>query len=191
MALNRFTRMNSEQEELWKKISGLQITPPHFALTFEARLAREQAWSLDRSFAVVEEYRRFLFLLLTCKHPVTPSEDVDAAWHLHLLYTRSYYENLCQDIAGYLIHHQPTAGGVAEGDKFQEWYQNTLDSYTKAFGPPPNDIWPSPEQRFANAGSGHWFNPERFLLIPRPGHGLIKWFVAGMSRILWRRGHSK
>ncbi len=115
----------AQQDVVWQKLSQLVITPPSNSLTFEARLAREQAWSLDRALAVVEEYRKFLYLLLTCSHPVTPSEDVDAAWHLHLLYTRSYYEDLCQNIAGFLIHHQPTAGGAVEGHKFRDWYQKT------------------------------------------------------------------
>lgn len=179
----------AEHEELWLKLSTLQITPPHYSLTFEARLAREQSWSLDRSFAVVEEYRRFLFLLLTCSHPVTPSEDVDAAWHLHLLYTRSYYEHLCLEIAGYVIHHQPTEGGPSEGLKFREWYQKTLDSYSARFGDPPKDIWPDTDRRFVNAGAGHWFNPTSHLLIPRPGYGLSAWLGQRILHILKFRNH--
>lgn len=173
-----------ELDLLWQKLKKHTITPPNYTLTFEARLAREQAWSLDRSLAVVEEYRKFLFLLLTCSHPVTPSEDVDAAWHLHLLYTRSYYEDLCQQIAGFVIHHQPTAGGSAEGSKFREWYQQTINSYREFFGEPPNDIWPDPDERFANAGAGHWFNPATHILIPRPGHGLSRWISRQVSCIL-------
>lgn len=180
-----------EQDLLWQKLKTLAITPPNYSLTFEARLAREQAWSLDRSLAVVEEYRKFLFLMLTCSHPVTPSEDVDAAWHLHLLYTRSYYEDLCQKIAGFVIHHQPTAGGQAEGSKFREWYQQTINSYQEYFGKPPADIWPDPDQRFANAGAGHWFNPATHMLIPRPGNGLLRWIgrqISGILRRMLRRG---
>lgn len=179
----------AQQDVVWQKLSQLVITPPSNSLTFEARLAREQAWSLDRGLAVVEEYRKFLYLLLTCSHPVTPSEDVDAAWHLHLLYTRSYYEDLCQNIAGFLIHHQPTAGGAVEGHKFRDWYQKTLDSYTERFGTPPQDIWPPSDKRFANAGMGHWYNPSTHILIPRPGHGLSKWLSHQVRFMLrWRRG---
>jgi hypothetical protein len=173
-----------EKDLLWQQLAKLEITPPNLSLTFEARLAREQAWSLDRSFAVVEEYRKFLFLLLTCSHPVTPSEEVDAAWHLHLLYTRSYYDDLCQRIAGFIIHHQPTAGGPAEGNKFRDWYQKTLDAYAERFGSPPKDIWPAPDQRFANAGAGHWFNPTTHILIPKPGYGLTRWIGKQISGML-------
>lgn len=183
MAAHNETKIH-EPDLLWQKLKKLTITPPNYTLTFEARLAREQAWSLDRSLAVVDEYRRFIFLLLTCSHPVTPSVDVDAAWHLHLLYTRSYYEDLCQQIAGFVIHHQPTAGGSAEGSKFREWYQQTINSYREFFGEPPNDIWPDPDERFANAGAGHWFNPATHILIPRPGHGLSRWISRQISGIL-------
>ncbi|MCU0710673.1 MAG: hypothetical protein MUC43_01345 [Pirellula sp.] len=178
----------TQPDVLWQKISQLAITPPNLPLTFEARLAREQAWSLDRALAVVEEYRKFLYLLLTCSHPVTPSEEVDAAWHLHLLYTRSYYEDLCQEIAGFVIHHQPTAGGPTEGHKFRNWYQQTLDSYAARFGIPPQDIWPPSDKRFANAGAGHWFNPATHILIPRPGHGFSQWLSEQLGRMLkWRK----
>lgn len=171
----------SEKEELWRKLSELDITPHHYSLTFEARLAREQAWSLDKSLAVVEEYRRFLFLLLTCQHPVTPSEAVDAAWHLHLLYTRNYYEELCQGIAGFIIHHQPTAGGEEERDKFRVWYQRTLDSYNESFGTPPRDIWPDVDSRFAQAGAGRWYNPTTHVLLPRISYWLKDWLKSKFS----------
>jgi hypothetical protein len=174
----KFTE-HPEKLELWRKLEGLQITPPHLGLTFEGRLAREQNWGLARALAVTEEYRKFLFLLLTAEHAVTPSEDVDAAWHLHLLYTRNYYDELCQKIAGRLIHHGPTEGGAAEGKKFLEFYQRTLQSYSDWFGPPPTDIWPAPEDRFRNAGAGRWFNPSTHFLIPRLGTVLKRWFNPG------------
>lgn len=168
-----------EKLRLWQQLEGFEITPPHIGLTFEARLAREQNWGLDRALSVALEYRKFLFLLLTAAHPVTPSEDVDAAWHLHLLYTRSYYDELCQKIAGRLIHHGPTEGGAAEGTKFLDLYQRTLQSYNEWFGTPPVDIWPKPEDRFRNAGAGHWFNPTTHYLLPRLRTLWKRWFQPG------------
>jgi len=162
----KFTE-RSEKVDLWRRLERFEITPPQIGLTFEARLAREQNWGLARALAVTQEYRKFLFLMLTAEHPVTPSEDVDAAWHLHLLYTRSYYDDLCQQIAGRVLHHIPTEGGAVEGQKFRELYQRTLQTYLAWFGTPPIDIWPSPDDRFRNAGAGHWFNPATHVLIPR------------------------
>lgn len=174
----KFTE-HREKLDLWQQLQGFEITPPQIGLTFEARLAREQNWGLDRALAVTGEYRKFLFLLLAAEHPVTPSEDVDAAWHLHLLYTRSYYDELCQKIAGRILHHCPTEGGAAEGKKFLDLYQRTLSSYQDWFGIPPEDIWPTPENRFRNPGAGHWFNPSTHFLIPRLRTLLKPWFKTG------------
>ncbi len=42
-----------------------------------------------------DEYRRFAFLAATAGHPVTPSDAVDQAWHLHLTYSRDYWDRFC------------------------------------------------------------------------------------------------
>ncbi|MEL6984422.1 MAG: hypothetical protein AAFO29_18495, partial [Actinomycetota bacterium] len=123
------------------------------------------------SFAerVVAEYRRFLFLAASAGHPVTPSEEVDQAWHLHLVYTRSYWDELCGEVLGFPLHHGPTVGGPAEGAKFTDWYQRTLDSYRRLFGTePPADIWPAPDARFANADRFQRINTAEHWVVPKP-----------------------
>ena len=86
--------------------------------------------------------KRFVFLAVTHGRPVCPSEQVDAAWHLHLTYTRSYWEYLCRDVIRQPLHHGPTKGGSEEQTKFRDLYQQTLDSYERLLGQkPPNDIW--------------------------------------------------
>jgi uncharacterized protein (TIGR04222 family) len=80
---------------------------------------------------------------------VTPSDQVDQAWHLHLLYTESYWDGLCRGVLGRPLHHGPTRGGVREAAKFHDWYGRTLDSYRRLFGSePPADIWPPAAERF-------------------------------------------
>src|SRR5690606_12088021 len=109
-------------------------------------------------------------------HPVTPSEEVDQAWHLHLTYTRSYWQRFCPLALGSELHHQPTAGGDTERAKFYEWYARTLDSYLHVFGePPPGNIWPSPQRRFQSAGQWRWYDASRFRLVPkRSGNPLLR-----------------
>ena len=132
-------------------------------------MARENGWSHGRARRVVEEYRRFLFLACSAGHPVTPSDAVDQAWHLHLAYTRSYWEDLCGEVLGRPLHHGPTRGGPAEGAKFRDWYARTLASYEGAFGsPPPSDIWPAPRERFAAAPHFRRVNTRDCWVIPRP-----------------------
>ena len=42
-----------------------------------------------------------------------------------------------------------------EPARLREWYKNTLASYQRLFGEaPPHDIWPEPEERFANHKAG-------------------------------------
>ncbi|MGD9688724.1 MAG: hypothetical protein AB7K52_02815 [Phycisphaerales bacterium] len=133
----------------WTAIRDYPFDEGHPALTFIARLARENGWS--RSFAerVLHEYRRFLYLALAAGHPVTPSDHVDQAWHLHLTYSRSYWDRLCRHTLGQPLHHEPTQGGQAESTKFDDWYSRTLDSYRAAFAAePPCDVWPPNDQRF-------------------------------------------
>jgi len=126
------------------------LDDPEAKLPFSRRLARENGWSRYFACRVIEEYKRFCYLALVAGHPVTPSEDVDQAWHLHLLYTRSYWGDYCVEVLGQPLHHGPTRGGSEEQTKFRDWYTATLESYECVFfSSPPPDIWPPAEVRFA------------------------------------------
>jgi hypothetical protein len=153
---------------LWQKLSGFEFDPVPVELTFAARLARENAWTLSHAHRVVQEYRRFVYLAMRAGHPVTPSDAVDQAWHLHLTYTRSYWDGLCSTVLGKPLHHGPTQGGTQEDEKYRDWYAATLDSYRRLFEmEPPADIWPSTDERFAPGSrfarvetSAHWIVPK-------------------------------
>jgi hypothetical protein len=71
--------MSPQQLVLWHKLEAFQIGRADTTLPFEARLARENAWSRNYANRVMCEYRKFLFLAMTAGHPVTPSEEVDQA----------------------------------------------------------------------------------------------------------------
>ena len=141
--------MLQEQVELWQRISSFELDTPGTALPFSKRLARENGWSWSYALRVVEEYRRYVFLAMTAGHTVTPSDEVDQAWHLHMVYTESYWTHFCGEVLGQPFHHGPTKGGNHEASKHDEWYRRTLASYTRIFQrPAPADIWPSAEERF-------------------------------------------
>ena len=123
---------------MWAKLESFQFDNDNNAVfEFEARLAKENGWSREFASRVIQEYRRFLLLAMQSGHPVTPSDEVDQAWHLHLVYTRSYWERLCRDVLGRPLHHEPTTGGVDESGKFHTQYERTLDSYRRLFGAAP------------------------------------------------------
>jgi uncharacterized protein (TIGR04222 family) len=141
--------MTPERAELLARITAFDIDGGEVALPFAARLARENGWTRGHADRVVAEYKRFLFLAASGTRPVCPSEDVDAAWHLHLTYTRSYWGRLCREVLGRPLHHDPTRGGPAEAQKHDAMYAHTFAVYREAFGhEPPTDIWPPAERRF-------------------------------------------
>ena len=159
----------TENDYLLDRIMAFELDAPGALFPFTARLAREQRWTHVFAGRVVTEYKRFVALAMLAGHPVTPSEQVDQVWHLHLIYTRSYWHALCSEVLGRDLHHGPTAGGTEENDKFTDWYQKTLDSYRSLFGhAPPPDIWPDPALRFARSGSSRWVDASAFWLVPKP-----------------------
>lgn len=140
--------MNKLQASFYQRVAQFNIDRGDEALTFTQRLARENDWSMDYAERVIVEYKRFAYLAVMAGHTVTPSDQIDQAWHLHLTYTRSYWEEFCS-VLGQPLHHGPTRGGKQEADKFYELYEQTLQSYEQHFGElPPADIWPEAAIRF-------------------------------------------
>lgn len=142
--------MTPEQTALMQQLDALSIDPPGVRLRFVDRLARDNGWTRGYAARVMREYRRFLLLAATAGHQVTPSDAVDQAWHQHLAYSRSYWDDLCGRVLGFALHHGPTAGGAAEDRRYADQYTRTLASYAATFGAaPPADIWPDVTTRFA------------------------------------------
>jgi hypothetical protein len=155
---------------LWQRLQLYQIGPSDAALPFAQRLARENGWSAAHAARVIAEYRRFCFLAVTAGHPVTPSDAVDQAWHLHLTYSRDYWERFCPEVLGQPLHHGPTAGGAGERNRFFDQYAQTLRSYEAVFGSPPADLWPSAARRLLD-------DPRARRVHPRDGVVLRRTFL--------------
>jgi uncharacterized protein (TIGR04222 family) len=161
--------MNEAETRLWERIAAFPLDDPGSELTFTSRLARENGWGLPYTRRVVAEYRRFLFLAMAAGHPVTPSDPVDQAWHLHLAYTLSYWDDLCRDLLGRPLHHGPSRGGAQEAAKFLDWYGRTLDSYRRLFGAdPPADVWPPAAGNLGREPHFVRVNATTHWIVPRP-----------------------
>jgi hypothetical protein len=161
--------MTSTQRELFDKINSLQLDECEIAFPFSKRLARENGWSHTYSKRVIDEYKKFIFLAIHSGHLVAPSDQVDQAWHLHLTYTKSYWEDLCESILNKKLHHHPTKGGNKERLKFTDFYNRTLESYQLFFTAlPPTDIWPPVSQRFNEAIHFKRVNTKQVWLLPKP-----------------------
>ncbi len=158
-----------EEANLWSRLESFQLDVPTHGLVFSERLARENAWSPSYARRAIAEYKRFLYLAATSSHVVCPSDAVDQVWHMHLTYTRSYWNDLCGEILGRPLHHGPTQGGRQEQAKYFQLYQDTLASYRQAFqADPPSDLWPSAEQRFGDDLGYVRVNHHRNWIIPKP-----------------------
>ena len=140
--------LSFQTNPIWLALLSYTIGPEDAELSFEQRLARENGWTMAHVERVIIEYKRFCYLALTCDHPVTTSDAVDQAWHLHLTYTRDYWQRFCPNVLGRELHHGPTEGGSVEADRYFNQYALTLRSYERVFGEAaPHDLWPSAAQR--------------------------------------------
>ena len=173
--------------DLLERLEAMNLDVAGASLPFSRRLARDNGWSVEFSQRVVNEYKRFVYLAMTAGHPVTPSDEVDQAWHLHLAYTRHYWDEMCGEILKQPLHHGPTLGGRAESAKYADWYTRTLEAYAAAFGhQPPVDIWPTPEQRFSAVEGFRRVNTADLLMVPvsriqAAGAGSLALILAGCS----------
>ncbi|MFN0112495.1 MAG: glycine-rich domain-containing protein [Blastocatellia bacterium] len=155
--------------QLWQALKEFSVGEPGAQLSFVRRLARENRWSVAYAQRVFDEYKRFVFLAISAGHKVTPSDEVDQAWHLHLAYTESYWTEMCGKLLGQPLHHGPTKGGQQEDDKYLDWYSRTLESYERIFGhKPPADIWPSPGERFDRKLRFARLNTAGYWLLKKP-----------------------
>lgn len=167
-----------ESPELRGNIESLQIGAPGAPLSFGQRLARENAWSTSFADKVITEYKRFIYLTAISKKEITPSDQVDQAWHLHLTYTGSYWKDLCEDILGFSLHHNPTKGGPEEQQRFRAQYSFTLSFYEQVFGePPPDDVWPPVEKRFDAVEEFVRVNSRHSWVIRKPSLSIDKLFL--------------
>jgi hypothetical protein len=160
---------HAERDPLYQKLLAFEIDDGPAVFGFHDRLAREQGWHPSHAARVIVEYKRFLYLCATERLPMSPSYAVDQAWHLHLTYTRSYWERLCRDVLPAPLHHDPSLGGRQEQAKFDQWYERTLAAYRQAFGAePPADIWPPTHLRFDADTRTRHVDTRGCRVLPRP-----------------------
>ena len=139
------------ERALWQRLQAHPFERGDGSLDFLAKLARQQGWSRELARAAVEEYRRFCFLAARAGHAVTPSEEVDQVWHLHLTCTRDYWEVFCPRVLGFALHHEGSDGRVDTRQRHRQDYAHTLASYQRWFGAAPETLWPTSVRRFGSA----------------------------------------
>ena len=174
---------NTSKQALQQRLWNHPFEHPDRSMDLVRRLCIEQGWTLQQAREATEEYRRFCFLACTANHPVTPSDQVDVVWHLHLLHTRDYWETFCPQVLGRPLHHGPTEGGSNQETLFYDQYSQTLASYADAFGAPPEQWWPAARHRFEPMVRWRWIYLPHHWILPNPiawckrqAHSLINHF---------------
>lgn len=155
--------------ELWNKLSDYRLDDPSAAYRFSDRLAHENGWPKSFARQAVDEYKKFVYLAAISDTPVTPSDIVDQVWHLHLTFTRSYWDDMCANVLARPLHHGPTKGGRSEDAKYRKQYAETLALYRSEFGTePPAEFWPAADERFAAAPHQRWVDARTHFIIRKP-----------------------
>ncbi|MEM7395886.1 MAG: TIGR04222 domain-containing membrane protein, partial [Verrucomicrobiota bacterium] len=155
-------------DPIWEELKTFKVGQGNEKLSFIQRLARENHWSTAYAERVFHEYRKFIYMAKVSGRQVTPSDEVDQAWHLHLCYSDSYWNDLCRDMLKAPLHHGPTKGGTSERTRYWDQYEHTLAFYESCFGEaPPRDIWPTPKQRFTGVDRFIRVNRNDYFVIPK------------------------
>jgi hypothetical protein len=147
--------MNPVEADLYRRICDFELDEPGASFPFSHKLAREYHWTSIYTFRAIQEYKKFIFLGMVADHIVSPPKSIDLVWHMHLIYTHSYWDKLCAEVLKQSFHHSPSAGGKGERIKYDRLYQQTLSTYRIYFGDPPADIWfktsaQLPQQSYGN-----------------------------------------
>ncbi len=141
--------MKAEQnEELWNRIREFQLDVKGAEFPFSAKLAHENGWTLLYAKRAIEEYKKFIYLICAENISCSPSDQLDQVWHLHMLYTESYWKDFCRDTLNREIHHNPSLGGKLEKEKYNNMYEYTINIYYKYFLEfPDTEFWPDLKDR--------------------------------------------
>ncbi len=141
---------------LWARIEACPLDAPGVELPFSGKLREEAGWSDADTRRVLAEYRRFLYLALMIKVPPAPPAPIDAAWRMHLTYTRAYWEAFVPEVLRRPFHRE--AAVVEDRAARRRFYRAATEAYRREFGEaPPRDIWVHPMRPnwsavFATAG---------------------------------------
>ncbi len=159
-------------DELWTKLKNFSVEDKNnlskVQFGFLERLAKENNWNIVYAIKVFDEYKKFLYLAIKTGYQVTPSDQVDQVWHLHLTYTHSYWDNLCKNILNTPLHHNPTKGGISENTKYTNAYTKTIELYETTFGhKPPANVWPETKKRMTKYKNLKRLNTTKYFILPK------------------------
>lgn len=128
---------------LFESILNFPLDDDNSQFPFSLKLAKEQGWDYAFTLRAMEEYKRFMYLVCIREKLSSPSVCIDQVWHMHLLYTRSYWDEFCEKILQKRVHHGPSKGGKESREAHILSYSETLNTYHEEFDETaPEEYWP-------------------------------------------------
>ncbi len=167
MAPSLVSPPSASADPLWARIAAHDFEAADQTPNFLQRLARDKAWTPAFARGAIAEYRRFAYLCVHATAPMTPSEEVDEVWHLHLTYSRDYWEVWCARVLRVPLHHDPSRGGQDQQRFFRDRYAETLAAYEARFGLPPETYWPATRRRFRGRPRFRGVDADRAMVWPK------------------------
>ncbi len=125
-----------------EQLRSLQALQDYDLSPVRDRLLRDAAMPSGWVDEAILEFRRYLGLRLLDPQPLMMfSKPVDNVWHTCLLFSR-LYADLCQQVFGGFVHHEPTVAPVSDLAGCWDAFQT---AYERAYGP-LNRLWRRPDQ---------------------------------------------
>lgn len=134
-------KRTKRDRRLWHRLEGYSFHERPLTRSLVDRLEEETGHSIDVCYTLVEEYRRYMYLVGSTGETLAPSPIVDLVWQLHIQDERAYFEDFCPRIIGRTIYHNPVPDRVDEDPA----YERTLEYYAQEFGRPNVQFWPDPD----------------------------------------------
>ena len=146
MDINMDNNMDDDDNEAESRQDRRRLTSQErvASLNMDALFVRMKhqfpKWSLEKHENVMNEYKRYLILIL--KHGnVAPSSDVDEVWHVHIWTSNKYASDCLTVLRRKFIHHAPEKKPGPKSRSAKS-FQNTLVKYKAVFGETaPIEIW--------------------------------------------------
>ena len=131
---------------LTERVAAAFGGPDASTRAFASTLSRKLDWPAGFALQAIEEYKRFVFLGVVSRTPVTPPKIIDQVWHEHILFSAAY-RDFCKEVVRQDFDHHPELVPTSEQTGvFQAQYAATLELYEKEFNyPPPVLIWGTPK----------------------------------------------
>jgi len=131
---------------LWHRLEGYSFHERPLSRSLVDRLEEETGHSIDVCYTLVEEYRRFMYLVGSTGDELAPSPIVDLVWQMHVSDHKAYFEDFCPRVIGRTVHRPDGDQPQLLGFQDDPAYGRTLDYYAQEFGRPQVQYWPDPDQ---------------------------------------------